>query len=293
MPAVAAVLNNAVPEEASIQLYFNTGSAQIAVALKTGTDGADPDTEAYAAGQDDYPGYILNPSEVAGGNFRGVNIVAAVTKPFVGEGATQTVNQISLVAPVYQKLATTSLANKTTAFAASTKNAWVYFLDGTANNQITLKEYNFVNGKIAAYRKNQDITLNSSLASWYEPKSDNRFVIYQELDQGHLKEYNVTTNQTWDIDSTEGALEGTTIAATFFEGRTYLYFIDGGSNVRRVIKDEGTWGDSKVVRNSPKIGTSQLTVTTANRYNHLFYISQDNTLANDFTHITDPVVEKS
>lgn len=123
MPALAAIVNPAVAGDKSINLYFNTSTAQVALALKSGTEGEDPDTDVWAADQADYTGNVLNPSTIDGDVFRGVNVVVGVTKPKLEEGATQTVNQISLIAPVYKKLASTSLANKTITMCSAGPNA--------------------------------------------------------------------------------------------------------------------------------------------------------------------------
>jgi hypothetical protein len=129
MAALAAIYNPLAPKDKGVNLFFNTSNAQVALTLKTGTDGSDPDNDAYTAGDDDYPGHILNPSEISGGSFRGVHHVIATTIPLVAKGTSVTNNQISLVSPVYKKLSTTALANKNTAFSSFEKGAWAYFLE--------------------------------------------------------------------------------------------------------------------------------------------------------------------
>ncbi|KAM6478448.1 hypothetical protein HDV62DRAFT_370427 [Trichoderma sp. SZMC 28011] len=296
MAALAAIYNPLAPKDRSVNLFFNTGNAQVALTLKTGTAGSD-ENDVYICGDDDYPGYILNPSEISGGSFRGVHHVVATTVPLVEKGASVTKNQISLVSPVYKKLNTTSLSNKNTSFASSDKGAWAYFLDGSANYQTQLKEYNFLTQHTATYLKNADIKLNSSLAAYVNPTNGHRYVIFQEVNQGHLKEYDINSNQTHDIDESQGTLDGTTIAVAYDNNKVYIYYVDSGSNIRRIIKTgvdgNATWSSSVRIDDASKISVpGQLTVTTANGLNHLFYVSVDNSLAdNDFTHVTDKLQE--
>lgn len=54
-----------------------------------------------------------------------------------------------------------------------------------------LKEYNFSTGNVTSYMDGGDVALNSSLGAWYEPASDERFVVYQEAKYGRLKEFGV------------------------------------------------------------------------------------------------------
>lgn len=126
MPALAAVVNKAVPGDKTINLYYNTSSAQVALSLQSGTSDPDPD-EYWAAADTDYPGYILNPSEIAAAQYRGVNLVVAATTPKESDKA-PTVNNISIVSPIYQMLTTTTLANNKIAIASAGEAAWVYFL---------------------------------------------------------------------------------------------------------------------------------------------------------------------
>ncbi|KAM0252162.1 hypothetical protein ACHAQJ_007820 [Trichoderma viride] len=305
MAALAAIYNPLAPKDRSVSLFFNTSTAQVALTLKNGTEDSD-ENDVYVCGDDDYPGYILNPSEIAGGSFRGVHHVIATTVPLVEKGTTVTKNQISLVSPVYKKLNTTALANKNTSFSTDDKkHAWAYFLEqvdhvpmysGSANYQTTLKEYDFLSGHTAAYLKNADIKVNSSLAAYYNSKNAHRFVIYQEVGAGHhLKEFDITSGQVYDIQNSVGAVDGTTIAVTYDTNKAYIYYVDTDSTIRRIIKtgadQTASWSPSETVENAVRISVpGQLTVTTANGLNHLFYVSVDNSLAdNDFTHVTDPL----
>lgn len=43
--------------------------------------------------------------------------------------------------------------------------------------------------------KHEDVTLNSSLGAWYDTVEKKRYIVYQEVNEGSLKEYNVTEKQ--------------------------------------------------------------------------------------------------
>ncbi|KAI5468018.1 serine proteinase [Mariannaea sp. PMI_226] len=288
MAAVTAIYNSAMPDDTSISLFYNTSTAQLAVALKNGGQGPDPEGKSFEASESDYTGCIVKSSQLTSGSFRGFDMVIAVTKPNV-DGGRPAGNQISMISPVYQGLASTTLENKKVAISQSTTNCWVYFLDGT-KDQAVLKEFNFATTGVASYRDGADVMLNSSLGAWYDPQNDERFVVYQESKGNHLKQFNLITRDNQDIVSTSDATAGTPIAVTAYEGRTYLYYTDTSHCVRRVTKANGSWGSSQVVRDSPPIGDSQMSVITANGLNHLFYLPRADALGpQNFSHIVEPI----
>ncbi|KAI0890542.1 uncharacterized protein GGS22DRAFT_151188 [Annulohypoxylon maeteangense] len=287
MPAVAAIVNQAVAGDKNINLFYNTADAQLGMAFKNGTNVDDPQS-AWAADATDYKGYIFNPSTIASDYYRGNQLVIGVTEPRVEEGK-PTTNQISLLSPIYRKLAMTALQNKNVSMCSSGNSAWVYYLDGSAPGQMRLKEYNVENGNVSTFLQNQDVTLNCSLAAWYNPTTYERLVIYQEMVEGHLKEFNTVTRQSWDIDGTDNAKDLASMAISYTNGKAYLYYVDSNDNIHRVIKDESGWGEPRTVAGIPKVGTSQITVVAANSYNHIFYKSQESTMEDDFFHAHDPV----
>lgn len=124
MPAISAIAHAGAPSSQSIELYFNTSTGQAGLSLASGTQAPDEHI-VYASGENDYRGYILNPSQMAAAKFRGVNMVVAATTP---NAHPITVNQISIVCPVYQMLTSTTLANKKLAMSSNDDSAWVYFL---------------------------------------------------------------------------------------------------------------------------------------------------------------------
>ncbi|KAJ6035955.1 hypothetical protein N7540_000234 [Penicillium herquei] len=285
--AAAAVFDPAAPDETGISLFYNTDKGQLAVSLKNATDGPDPD-KTFAASEDDYHGHITSPSELASGSFRGFNIVVAVTVPNSVEDP-KTTNQISVVSPVYLGIGSNSFANKKVVITTSETNAWVYFLDGVENS-VVLKEFKYTIRSTTSHPADGDISLNSSLGGWYDPASDDRFVIYQDSTNGSLKQYNLVDKGTGGIVSTSDAKNGTSIAVTYAQGTVYLYYADSTDTVRRVTKVNGQWGSSTVVRDAPPLGNGQLTVVTANGFNHIFYIARDDSIASrGFTHIVERI----
>ena len=99
-----------------------------------------------------------------------------------------------------------------------------------------------------------------------------------------------------NISTTDNAKPLTTIALTYFNGNVYLYYTNTSNNLIRVVKDASGWGSPRKVQGSANVADeSQLTVTTSNGYNHIFYVSDEN-LANfaastKFTHILDQISE--
>lgn len=128
MTAVTALFDPAMPDETSISLFSNTSMAQLTVALKNSNDGPDPDGKGFGPSASDYKGFIAQPSQLASGSFRGFRVVVAATVPRTVEGPATT-NQISIVSPVYQGLASNTLENKKVAVSNSDTSAWVYFLE--------------------------------------------------------------------------------------------------------------------------------------------------------------------
>lgn len=60
---------------------------------------------------------------------------------------------------------------------------------------MSIKEYSMDSGTVQSYQQNQDIVPNCSLASWYAPTTQQRWVVYQEINNGNLKVLNVNTKQ--------------------------------------------------------------------------------------------------
>ncbi|KAL8372580.1 hypothetical protein RB595_002089 [Gaeumannomyces hyphopodioides] len=293
MPAIATLVNPAVPEEKSIQLFYNTKAGQLGLSLRMG-DRSKGEQVLFAADNDDHQGNILNPSELAAATYRGINLVVGVTRPRLDANSEQTVNNISIVSPVYQQLNTTAMANLKVDLASSGDSAWVYYLNGTNAQETTLKEYDLETGSTSTYLQSQAVLPNSSLGSYYDPQADGgagkRYVVYQEGIEGHLMEFSVNDKQGWNIANTNDAKESTTIGLSFFDNKVYLYYTDSKDNLRRIVKVDGKWQKPDYIEGSPKANaTTQVSVSTANRLNHVFYVSREDK-PGSFTHLKDKVL---
>ncbi|RYP91657.1 hypothetical protein DL770_002223 [Monosporascus sp. CRB-9-2] len=299
MAAVAAIVNKAVAEEKSINLFFNTSKAQLGICLQSGTDTDDQPTDIWQAGDDDYNGYILNPSSLAGVYYRGLNFVAAMTTPKLDPGETQMEYQISLVSPVYQKLTTTTLELDTHAIAlCATPNGnegWLYYLGGVAPYNAVLKELSLTTGASQGFpAETNDVFPNTSLAAWYEVDKTQRHVVYEG---GGLIEFTVETKTRVNVAAGNMA-RNTSIAAAYSSdnGKAYVYYHDTTYAIQRVVRDQYGWRVPEPVRGAlPVTEGGQITVVQANGFNHLFYIAKDSGRSevkswNVFTHVRDPIV---
>ncbi|KYK58973.1 hypothetical protein DCS_00100 [Drechmeria coniospora] len=283
MVALAAIVNKGVPGDKSISLFYNTGKAQLALSLRSGTQDDDDPTQAWAADADDYDGYILNPSTMGGATYRGREFVIAVTMPKLDPGAPP-FSRISIVSPVYQKLVNIQLENNNVAVCSSDDDAWVYFVTGTGSKPRALKEVNIATGSQVDLPAVQNAFANSSLAAWYDPVEKKRHVVFES---SALMEYIVG-----DASGATGNMKrNTSIAVSYWDGKAYLYYYDGTYAVQRIVKN-GTWGGAQAVANCPKISEdSQIAVVPANGINHLFFVAKDSGAAESdfFTHVRDPM----
>ncbi|PNY27028.1 Uncharacterized protein TCAP_03024 [Tolypocladium capitatum] len=294
MVGAAAIVSKAVADDKSINLFFNTSKAQLGISLQSGTETDDQPNNIWATNDDDYNGYILNPSSIAGVYYRGVNFVAAVTMPKLDPNVTQTENQISLVSPVYQKLTTTTLDNNNVALCATPNgnDGWLYYLGGMAPSARVLKELSLRTGTSQGYQETNDVYPNGSLAAWYDPDLQQRHIIYEG---GALLEFTVETKLRVNVPGT--IARNTSLAAAYSSStkKAYVYFHDTTQAVQRVIKDQYGWGIALPLPGVPKIAeASQMTVVQANGFNHLFYIAKDLGRSeikswSDFTHVRDRI----
>jgi len=316
MPGVAALVNHLVPDGKSIQLFYNTNDLNLGLELKDGTaDGDDPNRK-FVAKSTDRQGIIVNPSQAAATEFLGMNLVFGITQPVLPKDQTDyTVYNVSIVSPVYRPLTTTEVSNKSIAACSSDKKAWVYYLAGTDADSIELKEYRLEDYAIDVHSGTTKILKGSSLAAYWGPKSNSkkrRFVIYQGKSSSDLYEYCVEDDEVHHIRSSADARNGTTIAVIFVSGKAYLYYTNSSRNIRKIVKgSDGKWGSSNRLDDgaedaSSRLGalkldassqledalkvdvSSQLTVTTSNGINHLFYVPSGGA-EGEFTHIRDPI----
>ncbi|KAL3954254.1 hypothetical protein ACCO45_012210 [Purpureocillium lilacinum] len=234
MTAAAAAFDPAAPDETAIRLYYNTSTAQLALALKAATDAADSDY-GFAASDIDLEGYIVHGSELAVTNLRGVSVVLAMTVPNV-PGGKATDNSISIVSPVYMSLKTTDITNTKVGASSSANAAWVYF----PFSNVSLKELHLVTGNTTTYPMDSPVASNSSLGAWYDEGQDERFVVYQTSDSNRLTEFNAIQRSTAAIMATNDARAKTSVAAVPFQGNVYLYYADSSDNLRRAASRDGS-----------------------------------------------------
>lgn len=127
MPGFASILNPGqnVPNDKGIQVYYNTTTSNLAMQLRDKTT-ADDDTPVIFHSKDSEPaGIIINPSQLTSTVMTAVNAVFGFTKQ-----KTETAGKvdISLVSPVYERVASTESTNKTIASCSSPDKAWIYYL---------------------------------------------------------------------------------------------------------------------------------------------------------------------
>jgi hypothetical protein len=289
MSGVAALVNPAVAGQKSISLYYTTVSKQLAISMRSGTD-EETNPKEFAANVNDYAGILQIPCEIASDVYRGLSVVAAATLP-KGEAGDST-NNISLVSPVYRVFATTTKNSINVSMCSTGQQAYMYYLNGPAEAKMSIKECT-LDGTVMTVSKNDDALVGSSLAAWYEPTTKERLVIYQLYDTLHLKELSVVKGQSVIIENALQCRKGTSVAVSYFENKVYLYYVDTNYVVRRIVRDPGTgWDGSSAqkVKGAPLTirGNTQITVTAANRINHLFYASQDDS-DGAITHVHDRI----
>ncbi|KAH6844549.1 hypothetical protein B0I37DRAFT_164909 [Chaetomium sp. MPI-CAGE-AT-0009] len=181
---VAAAINPNGPEGQQIHLFYNTNTKNLGFQFFDETKHSDV-TEAFAAGVDGVTGFILNPAQVATTNLTGVNVVVGFTnkpKPAAAEGCKcddPTQNDISIISPVYQPLTATDLTNLTIAATSSDTTAYVYYLTGTDAASTTINEYTIGDDSPGQFDDTSKILPQSSLAAFYVPETELRYVIYQ------------------------------------------------------------------------------------------------------------------
>lgn len=129
MPGVAALVNQSVAGDKSIQLFYNTNDSNPGLVLMSGDSSDDPGKK-YTAKSTDCKGIIVNPSQLgAATRFYGVNLVVGITYPVLKSCHTEhTDYNVSIISPVYQPLATTEVSNTSIAVCSSPKAAFVYYL---------------------------------------------------------------------------------------------------------------------------------------------------------------------
>jgi hypothetical protein len=277
---VAATINPNGPEGQQIHLFYNTNTKNLGFQFFDETKHAD-ETEAFAAGADAQTGFIINPAQVASTNLTGIDLVLGFTnkpKPAAAPGCKcddPTQNDVSIISPVYQPLAATDLANLTIAATSSDTTAYVYYLTGTDYKSTTINELTVGDDSPGQFDDTVKILANSSLAAFYVPEDETRYIIYQANSTGRLHAYCPIPGSIDDkeIDGSGSARSNTPLAVTYVGGKAYLYYVDNSHSIRVVVKDGDKWGASRAVSAPSQVDEmSQLTVVPSAKGNHIFYI---------------------
>ncbi|KAF7559947.1 hypothetical protein G7046_g4219 [Stylonectria norvegica] len=281
--------------DVQVHLFYNTNNNNLALELRSerkAQDGADDD---YVATSADQPGNILNASRLASANLTGVGLVFGVTKQKAPASvakdcdcppAADTKNDISIVGPIYRTLASTENKNISIAACSSDDTAWVFYLTGTDANTLEIKEVAIGAGTPADYQDTVKIMPGTSLAAYYVPEADERYIIYQANSDSHLREYTIDGGDSLLKNSSDAA-DKTTLAVVYVNKTAYLYYTDPHHELRKLTKVDGKWGSSSPVKNSHKVDPdSQITVVATEGNNHIFYVASGDA-SNKFVHLMD------
>jgi hypothetical protein len=295
---VAAAINPNGPEGQQIHLFYNTNTKNLGFQFFDETKHKD-ETEAFAAGVDGVTGCILNPAQVATANLAGVDFVLGFTnkpKPAAVDGChcpEPTQNDVSIISPVYKPLDVTDLTNLTIAATSSDATAWVYFLTGTDAPKI--RELTLGDDARGQFSRSLPIIPNSSLAAFYVPENDHRYIVFQNSDDQRLSAFCPVPGKTHDdvIDETGDARLNTPLAAVYVRGKAYLYYVDRSDSIRVIAWDRETkaWGDKSRAVNAPSQVDkgSQLTVVPSHAGNHIFYVGRGQSQQFTFRHAIDKI----
>ncbi|KAI1270210.1 hypothetical protein F5Y18DRAFT_367535 [Xylariaceae sp. FL1019] len=303
MPAFAAIVNPAVSEDKSIvQLFYETATrgsfANLAMTLQSGTDNTNADAmrtfeaDDAAVADTSSKGLIPNPSQIGVGLYYGMPTVVAVTLPNVAPTATPTSHDISMVSPVYRKLASAPLATTKVAVCNSEENnLYAFFLTGS-KDALELAQYDFKDGgEPTTWLENTGIAADSCLAAYWNTETSDATVIYQSKSDDRLMEYVIEKNPV-TLTTVTDVEAGANFGVVYSGKQTYLYYTNSAEQLRVVVKSEsGGWGSPEFLKKThpksiPKVATdSQITVVHSNGINHVFYASQSSPIV----HIRHPV----
>ncbi|KAI8195456.1 hypothetical protein K4K52_012356 [Colletotrichum sp. SAR 10_76] len=280
MAPISVLLNSNVSDDKGLQVFYVTDQDNLGVSLKNSAKTGVDSQDVYVAAADGHAGLIPVKSEIGTAVMNGLNLVVAVTKHKLKTPTeTPTLNDVSIVSPVYQVLDTTAITNTTAAISSNKENnnAWVYYLKGSDAGQLEINEYELTTGNIGTV-PNLNIDPDCSLGAFYDSSAGRRSIIYQDKAQGHIKEYQVESGQTIDIGDSAGAKSNTSLAVAYFDEHVYLYYTDQFMNLYRIIKDKSNgWGQhKKLTPGTNPDPSSQLTAIGANGIIHLFYQAQNN-----------------
>ncbi|EAQ91831.1 hypothetical protein CHGG_00066 [Chaetomium globosum CBS 148.51] len=298
---VAAAINPNGPEGQQIHLFYNTNTKNLGFQFFDETKHTD-ETEAFAAGADGQTGFIINPAQVATTNLTGVELVVGFTNKLPAAAANDckcddpTQNDVSIISPVYQPLAATDLTNLTIAAVSSDTTAYVYYLTGTDYKSTTINELTVGDDSPGQFDDTVKILAQSSLAAFYVPEDEKRYIIYQAYSTKRLHAYCPIAGSIDDkeIDNSGDARPNTPLAAAYVNGKAYVYYVDTTQSIRVVVRDDTVtspaWSSSRAVQAPSQVDdASQITVVPSPKGNHIFYVGVGQGKQFKFHHAIDKI----
>jgi len=253
--------------------------------------GADPDID-FTGGPDANKGIIVDQSHLTSSEFEGVNLVLGITE----KRDSETFYDVSILSPSYEPLEETQNKRTSIASTATVDDLHVFYLHGADDKAISIYDFSYSTKNKTELQDTNKIIPGSCLAA-YSVHND-RYVIYQGLENRQLYEYNCSTASFIQIKNSTGAQDGTPIAVTYDKTtrKVYLYYTIESLELRRIIKDNDKWGPSAEVPGATKVLLgSKVSATLANEVNHVFYVEDKKALTSEvdetpkFKHLRDPV----
>lgn len=281
MTGLAALVVSVAPNNEKIHVHYNTAKLNLAVILKNGEKGGEDVTKVYASKSDEKEGIIVNPSELGTSLLLGMNMVVGITK----KNGSTTLNDISIVSPVYRPLTSTEIANTTVSVCVDgdNKNAWIYYLKGTDANTMKMYQYVLSDFSGSSTADSEGILKGSSLAAYYDTHNEKRFVIFQGKDNKNLYEYCVDSDSTTHMTDANNAFTGTPMAVVYNSEKTYLYYLSTSKKIELIKKDSSGWG-SPSSRDKTADTSHQLTAAWSDGIPHVFYLPDN---SSDIAHFRD------
>jgi hypothetical protein len=128
MAPITAIIDKTTSDDKVIKLFYNTGKAQLGLALWSGTKDPDPEDSIQTPKEVGNEQYILNPSQMTSMNFQGEEKVFALTTANPFKVTKDDVYTLAEISPSFKSLpGGIMIGNTTLASCASDNDAWVYF----------------------------------------------------------------------------------------------------------------------------------------------------------------------
>jgi hypothetical protein len=286
MAGVTGIFNDSAPGGKKLSVFFNTNAGNIALEQRNETEETDSSYDNYTASSTDQPGFILTDSQLATTKLNGVTFVFGLTKQYNKplKGTTSqdcscsdpTVNDVSIVSPVYKSLIQTDVGNNALAACSSDESAYVFYISGAQGQTLSIME-EAIGDTSQGYGGAKDITYGSSLAAYYDPDLDYRYCIYQAGVKLNEVRSNGSNNPI-EMPSVDPKSPTPLAVVRVNESKkVYLYYRDTDKNLRRCIKESDDWGSVSGVghRNHKVADDSQITATYDKEHKciHIFYVA--------------------